>query len=94
MALVKSKLTSPANKFAPLTKTSKERLILRVQEQNKTCNELLNRIKVMEMAIVNEGVKVSKSFNDDIISIMGTVGKESFSIHAVVLVITEKSTWS
>ena len=30
----------------------------------------------MERAIVNEGVKVSKSFNGDIISIMGTVGKE------------------
>ena len=45
MALVKSKLTLPASKFAPLTKTSKERLILCVQEQNKTCNELLNRIK-------------------------------------------------
>ena len=76
LALVKSKLTSPASKFAPLTKTSKERLITRVQEQNKTCNELINRIKVMERAIVNEGVKVSKSFNDDIISIMGTVGIE------------------
>ena len=71
-----NKMLLPASKFAPLTKTSKERLILRVQEQNKQCNELRERIKIMQQAIDSESVKVTDSFNNDIVSIMGTLGKE------------------
>ena len=69
-------LTSSAHKFAPLSKTSKVRINLSLQQEWLKCKELEGKLEEMNNEIYLNSVNVTESMNNDLIDIMNNVGKD------------------
>ena len=69
-------LTSPAHKFAPLSKTSKVRIDLALQQERLKCKELEGKLEEMNNEIYLNSVNVTESMNNDLVDIMNNVGKD------------------
>ena len=69
-------LTSPAHKFAPLSKTSKVRINLALQQERRKCKELEGKLEKMNSEIYLNSVNVTESMNNDLVDIMNNVGKD------------------
>ena len=69
-------LTSPAHKFAPLSKTSKVRINLALQQEWLKCKESEGKLEKMNNEIFLNSVNVTESMNNDLVDIMSNVGKD------------------
>ena len=66
----KRKLSLPAKKNAPLSKTNPERIKLALQQERIRCNELTKQIEKMETEIKKRGVCVNEDISNDLKDIM------------------------
>ena len=72
----KTMLTSPAHKFAPLSKASKVRINLALQQERLNCKELKGKLEKMNNEIYLNSVNVTESMNNDLVDITSNVGKD------------------
>ena len=63
-------LTSPAHKFASLSKTSKVRINLALQHERLKCIELEGKLQEINNEIYVNSVDVTESMNNDLVDIM------------------------
>ena len=75
------KMSEPVKKKAPLTTTSKSRLIATVQKQRLLCNQLQSRLTDLEKEISKNSISVDETFEKDIFSIMADCSDEDVSPH-------------
>ena len=75
------KMSEPVKNKAPLTTTSKSRLVATVQKQRRLCNQLQSRLADLEKEISKNSISVDGSLEKDIFSIMADCSDEDVSPH-------------
>ena len=75
------KMLEPVKNKAPLTTTSKSRLVATVQKQQLLCNQLQSLLADLEMEISKNNISVDESLEKDIFSIMADCSNEDVSPH-------------
>ena len=75
------KMSEPVKSKAPLTTTSKSRLVATVQKQRLVCKELESRLTDLEKEITKNSISVDENLEKDIFSILADRSDEDVSPH-------------